>query len=129
MRDHRLELAGEPDAALVQRVARRDLRKQMPQPLAGDSDEPIVRRDPHQRLRHAQRHDLGVADLAPRVARRPGQEIVGHETNNREQQVEVGEHRGSSPESAVTESTADFDLRCDVPFPAATACSAVALLI
>jgi hypothetical protein len=129
VRDQRLNLAGEPDTALVKRVPRRDRREQMSKPLAGDRDEPIVGRDPHDRLRHAERHDLGVGDLAPRVPRRPGQEIVGDAVNNREQQVEVGEHRGSLFESAVTESTADFDLRCYVPFPAATASSPVALLI
>ncbi|MGH2885124.1 MAG: hypothetical protein ACRDPA_20870, partial [Solirubrobacteraceae bacterium] len=59
----------------------------------------------------------------------PGQEIVGHAVNNRQQQVEVGEHRGSSLESAVTEPTADFDLRCYVPFNATTPPPAVALLI
>ena len=37
------------------------------------------------------------------------QEIVGDAEHKIKQQVEVGEHRGSSLESAVTERTADFD--------------------
>src|SRR5919106_4570949 len=45
VRDQRLDLAGEPDATLVQRVPRRDRREQMSKPLAGDRDEPIVGRD------------------------------------------------------------------------------------
>jgi len=44
-------------------------------------------------------------------------------------QVEVGEHRGSSLESAVTERTADFDLPAYVPFNAGTRLQAVELVI
>jgi hypothetical protein len=58
-----------------------------------------------------------------------GQEIVNGAEHRDEQQVEVGEHRGSSMESAVTERTADFDLTSYVPFDPATTPPAVELLI
>jgi hypothetical protein len=45
-----------------------------------------------------------------------GQEIVSGAEHRYKQQLEVGEHRGSSLESAVTESTTDFDLCAYVPF-------------
>jgi hypothetical protein len=44
------------------------------------------------------------------------QEIVSGAEHRYQQQVEVGEHRGSSLESLVRESTADFDLSAYVPF-------------
>jgi hypothetical protein len=58
-----------------------------------------------------------------------GQEIVSGAEHRYQQQVEVGEHRGSSWESAVTERTADFDPLCYVSFPATTPHAGVALLI
>lgn len=57
------------------------------------------------------------------------QEIVRHAVNNCEQQVEVGVHRGPPEGRRWVTSTADFDLRCYVPFNATTPPSAVALLI
>ena len=74
-----------------------------------EEQKPGVGWDSHDRLSDAQGDDLSVGDLATRVAGPLGQEIISDAINNNEQQVEVGEHRGSSWESAVTESTADFD--------------------
>jgi hypothetical protein len=70
---------------------------------------------------------LGRARLC--VAGPSGQEIIGDAINNNQQQVEVGEHRGSFWESAVTERTADFDLPRYVSFSATIPPQAVALLI
>ena len=97
--------------------------------LAGDSDEPRIRRDTHHRLRHAQRDDLRIGHDSPGVSWLGGQEIVGGAEHRNQQQVEVGEHRGSLLESAVTERTADFDLTVYVPFQPARPQQAVALLI
>ena len=85
------------------------LGEQVPQPLGGDRQKPTVRRDPHDRLRHAQRDDLSVCDPTRSVILPFRQEIVGRDKNGREQQVEVGVHRGPH-RSAMLMSTADFDL-------------------
>lgn len=61
------------------------------------------------------------------LARQAG--IIGHAVNSDQQQIEVGVHRGPLG-SAVTVSTADFDLPAYEPFPRPTTTSAaVALLI
>jgi hypothetical protein len=77
--------------------------------LAATPREPVIRRDPHNRLRDTQGHDLGVGQHPSGVISCFGQEIVSGAEHRYQQQVEVGEHRGSSNESAVTDSTADFD--------------------
>jgi hypothetical protein len=82
----------------------------------------------HHRLRDAERDDLRVGHDPPGVCRLVGQEIVGAE-HRHQQQVEVGEHRGSSPESAVTESSADFDPLRYVPCQPPGVSRGVALLI
>src|ERR1035437_10456314 len=90
--------------------------------------EPRIGRDPEDPLRDPQRDDLRIGDLAPRVLRAFEQEIVGHAVHNREQQVEVGVHRGPPEGRRWLLSTADFDLRCYVPSQATTPPQAVALL-
>ena len=57
------------------------------------------------------------------------QEIISDAEHVGEQQVEVGEHRGSSKGSAVTERTADFDQLRYVSFNPTTRPQAVELLI
>ncbi len=84
------------------------LRKQMPELLTGDGEKAPVRRDAHDRLRDAQRDDLRVCDSSRRVRLPVRQEIVGGAEHRREQQVEVGVHRGPH-RSAMRVSTADFD--------------------
>ncbi|MHB1568664.1 MAG: hypothetical protein ACYC0H_05620 [Solirubrobacteraceae bacterium] len=88
----------------------------MDQALASDGQEPRIGRDPHDRLGHAQRDDLSIGHDPLGVISCFGQEIVSGAEHRYQQQVEVGEHRGSSLESAVTASTADFDPLCYVPF-------------
>ena len=100
----------------------------MNQPLAGDGQEPRIGWDSHDRLGHAQRDDLGVGHDPFGVFLAFGQEIVSGAEHRNQQQVEVGEHRGSFG-SLVRESTADFDLLCYVPFQTATPHSVVELLI
>ena len=97
--------------------------------MGGDRQEPWIGRDSHDRLRDAQGDDLRVGDPATRVPRPLGQEIVRDAVNNREQQVEVGVHRGPPEGRRWLLSTADFDLRCYVPFNTTTPPPAVALLI
>src|SRR5829696_671950 len=116
-------------AALVETVTVRKLGEQVPQALAGRRDEPRVGRDAHHRLRDAERDDLRIGHDSPGVSWLGGQEIVCGAEHRNQQQVEVGEHRGSSWESAVTERTADFDLSVYVPFPPARPPRTVALLI
>ena len=127
--DQRLDLAADPQPALVERLTRGKVRKQVREAVPGDSQEPLVGRDPHDRLREAQGDDLRISDPAARVRRPLRQEIVRHAVNNCEQQVEVGVHRGPPEGRRWVLSTADFDLRCYVPFKATTPPSAVALLI
>jgi hypothetical protein len=82
--------------------------EQMRQPLAGDREKPTVRRDPHDRLSDTQRDDLRVCDSSRSVVVPFGQEIVGRDEHGREQQVEVGVHRGLQGRRCGL-STADFD--------------------
>jgi len=91
--------------------------------------QPRIGRDPHHRLRNAQRDDLRVSHDPSGVSWLLRQEIVRSAVNSDQQQVEVGEHRGSSLESAVTERTADFDLSVYVPCRPAHEQHAVELLI
>jgi hypothetical protein len=72
-----------------------------------------VARDPHQHLRNTQGHDLGVAELAPRVRGWLGQQIVRCAVDSDSEQVEVGVHRGLLVDGAFD--TADFDLPKPVP--------------
>jgi hypothetical protein len=80
----------------------------VPQPLCRDRQEPAVGRNSHDRLRDTERDDLRVCDPSRSVPCSLGQEIVGRDEHGREQQVEVGVHRGPLG-SAMPMSTADFD--------------------
>ena len=75
--------------------------------------EAAVARNPHQHLRHAQRDDLGVAELPSPVARRLRQQVVRGAVDSDAEQVEVGVHRGLQVDGAID--TADFDLPHPVP--------------
>jgi hypothetical protein len=86
----------------------------MAQPHARGRQELAIRRDVHDRLGDGECDDLRVCDASARVSPAPRQEIVGRGEHSREQQVEVGEHRGP-PGSTARIGTADFD-RC-VLFP------------
>jgi len=86
----------------------RQLGKQVPKPLARDGEKPAIRWDAHDRLRDAQRDDLRVCDSSGGVRLSVWQEIVGGAEHRREQQVEVGVHRGPH-RSAMRLRTADFD--------------------
>jgi hypothetical protein len=68
----------------------------------------------HHRLGHQQRDDLRIGQAATSVRSALGQEIVGGAEHRREQQVEVGEHRGPLGSTARL-STADFDPRSITP--------------
>jgi hypothetical protein len=103
-----LQRDGQPAPTLEVPGPLRQPGKQMPQALAGDRQEAPIRRDPHDRLGHAQRDDLGVCDAPRGVVLPLRQEIVGRDEHGREQQVEVGVHRGPLG-SAMLISTADFD--------------------
>jgi hypothetical protein len=94
--------------------------------LGRDREEPSIRRDPHDRLRHAQRDDLRVCDPSSGVVLPLGQEIVGRDEHGREQQVEVGVHRGPH-RSAMQLNTADFDPAA--PKPSTNTAPAVESLI
>jgi hypothetical protein len=127
--DQRLDHVRQPLAALVEPVSVGQLGEQVPKTLACRLDEPRVGLDAHHRLCHTERDDLRVGHDPPGVSWLVGQEIVGGAEHRNQQQVEVGEHRGSSSESAVTESTADFDLTVYVPFRPRRPQRAVELLI
>jgi hypothetical protein len=93
----------------------------VPKPPLGNREEPPIGRDPEQRLRHAQRDDLGIRQAALGVLRSIRQEIVGRAEHGNQQQVEVGEHRGPPEGRRRLVSTADFDHCRYVPFPTAPA--------
>jgi hypothetical protein len=112
----------------VKRSAFGQMREQVRQAPASDGQKALVRGDAHDRLRDTERDDLLIGDPSAGVPWPGGQEIVHSAINSDQQQVEVGVHRGPLG-SALAMSTADFDLRCHVPFPAATTPSAAALLI
>jgi len=57
-------------------------------------EEPAVGGDAHDRLRHAERDELGVGDPTPRVGPRLWQKVVGCAINHGAESVEVGVHRG-----------------------------------
>ena len=86
--------------------------------LASALGKPAIGSDVHHRLGDQQRDDLGIGQPSPRVLRPFGQEIVGGAEHRREQQVEVGEHRGPQGSTARI-GTADFDRCRYVPFPTA----------
>ena len=113
----------------MERLTRGEVGEQVRETVSRDRQEPLVGRVSHDRLREAQGDDLRVGDPPARVPGALRQEIVGDAVNNCEQQVEVGVHRGPPEGRRWLLSTADFDLRCYVPFKATTAPSAVALLI
>jgi hypothetical protein len=108
-RHHLLERVAEPDAAFVQPGLPDQPREQVHQPLARNLHEAPVRRDAHDRLGDQQRHDLAVAQAPTGVGLTGGQEIVRRVEHHRQQQVEVGEHRGPLGSTARI-GTADFDL-------------------
>jgi hypothetical protein len=91
--------------------------------------EPVITWDSHDRLRDRERDNLRVGQHPPCVSWPSGQEIISGAEHRYQQQVEVGEHRGSFLESAVTERSADFDpLRYD-SFDPTTPTQVVELLI
>jgi hypothetical protein len=92
-------------------------------------DEPVIAGDAHDLLSDRERDDFCVSQTPAVVERFPGKEIVSYAEHIDQQQVEVGEHRGSSWESAVTERTADFDPLCYVSFNPTARPHAVELLI
>jgi hypothetical protein len=89
-------------------------REQVHQLLARDAHEAPIGGDTHQRLRDQQRDDLRVGQAAPGVLLAARQKIVGGAEPHREQQVEVGEHRGP-PGSTARIGTADFDPLSVIP--------------
>ena len=80
----------------------------MVQPLRSDRQKAAIGRDSHDRLRDAELDDLRVCDAMRGVVLPLRQEIVSRDENGREQQVEVGVHRGLQGRRCVL-STADFD--------------------
>jgi hypothetical protein len=97
VREHRsqpLDLFGHSGAALPVARLLGQLREQMPQPRGRDRQELAVRRDIHHRLGDRERDDLRIGHASPRVLCPIGQEIVSRGEHGREEQVEVGEHRG-----------------------------------
>jgi hypothetical protein len=66
----------------------------MVQPLRSDRQKAAIGRDSHDRLRDAERDDLRVCGATRGVVLPLRQEIVSRDENGREQQVEVGVHRG-----------------------------------
>jgi hypothetical protein len=108
-------------AALMQPGLADQPREQVDQLLARDPQKPTIGCDAHQRLRDQQRDDLRVGQPSPGVLGPIGQEIVGGAEHRREQQVEVGEHRGPLRADGENCSTADFDCCRYVPCPTALA--------
>ena len=91
----------------------------MAQAFARDRQEPPIGRDSHDRLSDAEGDDLCVCDPAGSVLLPFRQEIVGCDEHGREQQVEVGVHRGPF-RSAMRLSTADFDPAAPSPLQTPT---------
>src|SRR5579875_1775054 len=104
-----LDRVGELVATLVVARALGQVREQVPQLLDRGPNEPVVARDTHDLLSDRERYDLRVGQTSAVVEGLLGQEIVSYAEHVDQQQVEVGEHRGSSLGSAVMERTADFD--------------------
>jgi hypothetical protein len=126
--DQRFDRVRQPLAALVEPRPLRDPRKQVRQAFGGDRHEPRVRRDPHDRLRHAERDDLGIGHDSSGVIGLDEQEIVGGAEHCNEQQVEVGVHRG--PLGRRWElGSAVFDLSALCPLRSHGPTQAVELLI
>ena len=65
--------------------------------------------DPHGRNRVG----FGIGQLAPRVVRSGGQQVVGRAVDADQKQVEIGVHRGLLADGV--QDTADFDLLTLVP--------------
>jgi hypothetical protein len=97
----------------------------MRKPLLRDSEKPPVGRDPHDRLRHAKRHDLRVCDPPASVPWPLGQEIVRRAINGDEKSVEVGVHVASW--STMPMDTADFGLFSKNPSNTATTVESIRL--
>jgi hypothetical protein len=64
-------------------------------------EELAIGRDVHHRLGDREHDDLRIRHASTRVLCPLGQEIVGRGEHSREQQVEVGEHRGPLVDSAT----------------------------
>jgi hypothetical protein len=86
------------------------LGKQVTEPPGGDRQELAIGRDVHHRLCDSERDDLRIGHASPDVLPARRQEIVSRGEHGREQQVEVGEHRGPLGRQCGI-GTADFD-RC-----------------
>jgi hypothetical protein len=118
-----LDRLRQPGAPLVQGILARQVGEEMPELAAGGAQKAAVARDPHQHLSDAQRHHLGVRQLAAGVAPGLGQKIVGRAVDTDTEQVEVGVHRGLQVDGAV--STADFGLPLLVPRATARAVASI----
>lgn len=93
-RHQRLDLLGQPGAALPEGVLGRQDRKQARQLASRSPQKPAIGADAQQRLGDAEGDDLRIGDPSSGVSRPLGQEIVRGAEDRGEQQVEVGEHRG-----------------------------------
>jgi hypothetical protein len=89
----------------------------------------VIRRDPHNRLRDTEGHDLGVGQYPSGVILGSGRRSSAAQNTAINSRSRVGEHRGSSNESAVTDSTADFDQLSYDSFDPTTQPQVVELLI
>jgi hypothetical protein len=107
----------------VQRVLAGQLGEEVAQLAAGGTQEAPVGRDPHQHLGDAEGDDLGVCQLASRIGRALGQEVVGRAVDTDHEQVEVGVHRGLLVDGV--QDTADFDLPPLVPIATAEAVASI----
>src|SRR5215207_1016973 len=102
VRDDPRDRGRERAQALVVARLLRQIRKQMPEPVARQREELPVIRQPQEHLRDGQRDELGVGD--PRRAAGPlpaWQEIVNPHVKCRDEGVEVGEHEASLVDVAI----------------------------
>jgi hypothetical protein len=80
-------------APLVERVLDRQVGEETPELASGGAQETAVAGDPHQHLGNTERDDLRVGQLAPRVVRPLGQEIVARGVETDAEQADVGVNR------------------------------------
>ena len=114
-----LDRRAEPAAALVEAGLLGQFGEEVAKALSGDCEKAPIGRQSHDRLGDAEGDDLRVCDPSPRVRLTFGQEIVGSAENCREEQVEVGIHRGLQVDGGGL-ITADFDLSCLLSLPTST---------
>jgi hypothetical protein len=80
----------------------------MDEALRRHGEEAAVTGDAHDRLRDAERDQLGVRDPSPRVPSCLWQKIVGCAIDDRAERAEVGVHRGLRADGVL--GTVDFGL-------------------